>query len=94
MYLSTHGPVFETRAELAMMRTWGADAVGMSTVPEVQVCHLMKLGVLGLSSITNEAFHPHTLNAAEVLSAAQHSVSTLEAGLRSFVEDASWRHAG
>lgn len=90
VYLSTHGPVFETRAELNMMRAWGADAVGMSTVPEVQVCHLMKLAVLGVSTITNEAFHPHAINAAEVLSAAESLVPTLATGLRSFLEDASW----
>jgi purine-nucleoside phosphorylase len=90
VYLSTHGPVFETRAELNMMRAWGADAVGMSTVPEVQACHLMKLAVLGVSSITNEAFHPHAVSAEDVLSAAQSSVPTLATGLRSFLEDASW----
>lgn len=90
VYLSTQGPIFETRAELAMMRAWGADAVGMSTVPEVQVCHLMKLAVLGVSSITNEAFHSHAVSAGDVLSAAQNSVPALATGLRSFLEDASW----
>lgn len=55
VYLGFMGPYYETAAEIRAFLNMGADAVGMSTVPETVVCNYLGMKVLGLSCITNMA---------------------------------------
>jgi purine-nucleoside phosphorylase len=55
VYLAVGGPSYETPAEIRAFAKWGADAVGMSTVPEAIVARYCGLRVAGLSCITNAA---------------------------------------
>lgn len=69
VYLWLAGPTYETPAETRMIRTLGADATGMSTVPEVIAFAHMSIPVLGISCITNMApgILPQPVTHAEVL---------------------------
>jgi len=72
VYIAFTGPSFETAAELKMSQTMKADAVGMSTVPEVIVANHMGMKVIGLSCITDRAVPEDLkpLTAEEVLKVA------------------------
>lgn len=75
VYLFTSGPTYETPAEIKMARILGADAVGMSTVPESIVAAHAGIDVLGLSLITNMAsgILKKQLDHAEVVEIAEKS---------------------
>lgn len=84
VYVSLAGPSFETPADLRFLRMVGADAVGMSTVPEVTVARHGGTRVLGVSGISNKAnLDGDTLTThEEVLAAGQEIVPKLTALLR------------
>ncbi|OBX26800.1 purine-nucleoside phosphorylase [Gelidibacter algens] len=73
VYASVVGPQLETRAEYRMLKTLGADAVGMSTVPEIIVANHLKLRVAAVSVLTDEC-DPSNLkpvNISEIIAMAE-----------------------
>lgn len=73
VYAGVAGPNYETRAEYAFLRRIGADAVGMSTVAEVEAGTRLGMQILGLSIVTNvaRAYHPSAVEAEHVVHAAR-----------------------
>lgn len=72
VYAAVVGPQLETRAEYRMLKTLGADAVGMSTVPEVIVANHLKLPVAAISVLTDECDPDHLkpVDIAEIIAIA------------------------
>ena len=73
VYVHWRGPAYETPAEIKMMRTLGADLVGMSTVPEAIAAHALGAEILAISLVTNAAagVTGEKLNHAEVIAAGK-----------------------
>jgi purine-nucleoside phosphorylase len=87
IYAALTGPSYETPAEIHMLRAFGADAVGMSTVPEAIVARHMGMKVLGISCITNMAagISEEPINHDEVIETGQRVRSTFTALLRKLI---------
>ena len=88
VYVALHGPSYETPAEIRYLRTIGADAVGMSTVPEAVVARHMGMEVLGISCITNPAAGvlPQPLVHDEVMEVARRVRGEFTALLEAIIE--------
>lgn len=87
VYLGLTGPSYETPAEIRAFRALGADAVGMSTVPEALVARQEGLRVAGISCLCNMAagLLPQPLTHQEVLDAGAAAAGRFEALVRTFV---------
>jgi len=88
VYLGLRGPSFETPAEIRAFRTWGADAVGMSTVHEVIAAASCGMRVLGFSLLTNMAagIEQKPITGEHVLEVSSSAGSRLAALVDSIVE--------
>jgi len=89
VYIAVTGPSYETPAEIRAFRTLGADAVGMSTVPEVIAARHCGMQVLGLSLITNMAagVTDAVLSGEEVIAVGRAKAKEMEALVTEIVKE-------
>jgi len=91
-YTQVSGPNYESRAECRMLRMVGADAVGMSTVPEVLVAASCGMKILGMSMITNKVVFPDDdappANHAEVIGVVDMRTKDMQELVKLFLKDA------
>lgn len=87
VYLATSGPTYETPAEVNAFRAMGADAVGMSTVPEATLAHAAGMKVAGVSCIANPAagVSPTPLSHEDVLAATSQAQPRMKLLLAEFL---------
>jgi purine-nucleoside phosphorylase len=90
IYAALSGPSYETPAEIHMLRAFGADAVGMSTVPEAIIARHMGMKILGISCITNMAagISENPINHDEVMETGQRVRETFTKLLRRVIAKA------
>lgn len=88
VYCGLLGPTYETPAEVRMLERLGADAVGMSTVPEVILARTLGMRCVGVSLITNAAagYTANVLDHAEVLETAKEAATRFQALIAAFVQ--------
>jgi len=88
VYVAAAGPTFETPAEVRAFRSMGADAVGMSTVPEAMLANAMGMKVAGLSCVCNWAagLGDEKLTGEDVIRTANEAMPRMRAVLNGFAE--------
>jgi purine-nucleoside phosphorylase len=91
IYAALAGPSYETPAEIHMLRSFAADAVGMSTVPEAIVARQMGMNVLGISCVTNMAagITENPINHEEVMETGERVRETFTELLRRVIAKVS-----
>jgi len=91
IYIATSGPTFETPAEIKQYRSMGADAVGMSTVPEAIIANALGMQVAGLSCICNWAagIGSTKLTHEDVNQVASESMPRMKSTITAFLEELS-----
>lgn len=92
-YSQVSGPNYESRGEIALLRTVGGDCVGMSTVPEILVAASCGMKILGLAMITNKAILPGedlpAANHAEVIEVVNTRTKDVQNLVSRFLKDAA-----
>ncbi len=88
VYIGVLGPNLETRAEYRMMRAFGADLVGMSTVPEILVGVHMGMEILGISIVTDlcDPDHLHAVDIKEIIKTANEAGPKLDRLIEGFLK--------